>query len=456
MLRHLPRFRKARAALNQLAQRESWSRSDIEQFQLEKLNLLWKHAITHVPYYRELAAREHLPPRFDSLSQFSEQIPVLSRQTVQSGTDRFLSENAPAGKWKVSGGSTGLPTSFYWSHADHQQVLHAKYRLQQMWDVDFLDRFVFLWGHTASFAHGWKGRLARWIQPVKDWLRNRVRLSAYQLGSSDLQRHLHRIAQCRPTALYGYSTAMLLLAQEALRSRFTPDSLKAVFLTAEPTHAMICDTVQEAFHVPTVIEYGAAECELIAGQWRDGSLRVREDIVLLETVPRSDGRYDILLTVLANPSFPLIRYALGDVTDAPLRRPSQGFAILDSVLGRSNDCLQSRTGRLIHPTWLMSIVSQTSGVRRYQIRQKESGAVEVQIESDHAVSEAKLQHIVTSIREAVEGYPVRGTIIPHIQGTRAGKHRWVISELASLTKQSLICERNAQNNSTSHFSHSGS
>jgi len=42
---------------------------------------------------------------------------------------------------------------------------------------------------------------------------------------------------------------------------------------------------------------------------------------------------------LNNPSFPLIRYSIGDVTQAPLETPSAGFAILKSVDGRENDLL---------------------------------------------------------------------------------------------------------------------
>ena len=56
-------------------------------------------------------------------------------------------------------------------------------------------------------------------------------------------------------------------------------------------------------------------------------------VTQVETLPRDDARFDIVLTVLANPSFPLIRYSIGDITDAPLEIPARGRAILKNIAG---------------------------------------------------------------------------------------------------------------------------
>ena len=45
-----------RLALSELERRETWSRSEVEAFQLDRLNALWLDAVAHVPYYRQLAA----------------------------------------------------------------------------------------------------------------------------------------------------------------------------------------------------------------------------------------------------------------------------------------------------------------------------------------------------------------------------------------------------------------
>lgn len=430
LLRRLPRFRQAYRSLPELAEREQWSRSDIDCFQLERLNAVWSHAVLHVPYYRDLRAAADLPTRFTSLEDFRAAVPVLPRQNVQADPTRFCSVEATAGRWQISGGSTGSPTGFFWPHAAHHAVMQAKYRFQAMWGLDILDRFAFLWGHTASFAPGLPGLTARWTQPVADRLRNRLRLSAYQLGSRDLQRHLMRMERFQPAALYGYSTAVYLLAEESMAAGTNLKSLKAVILTSEPALDFIVRTTQDAFGVPAVIEYGAAECGLIAGQWPDGTLRVREDIVMVETLPREDGHFDVLLTVLVNRAFPLLRYVIGDVTDAPLKTPDRGFAILESVIGRQNDFLWSRSGTRIHPTLPLSIIEQTAAVRRYQVRQSPDGSIRVQVEPRGPGVQINTARIASGIREAVEGYPVSVEVTNSVGLSRAGKHRWIVSDFA--------------------------
>jgi phenylacetate-CoA ligase len=307
VLRLLPRFRQAYRAMDELAAREQWNRSAIEAYQLDRLNRLWFEAIHYVPHYRELFSAGNLPREFQSLDEFRRRVPCLSKQSVRDDAGAFLSERSEPGDWRRTGGSTGEPTRIFIGRGAHLAMLRAKYRFYASWGLDIFDRFAFLWGHGASFAPGWAGRSARLRQPVVDRMRNRRRLSAYHLGRDDLRRHLNEIDRFRPAAIYGYASAVYLLAREAIDTGFQCDSLRACILTAEPTYPHMVDTVGLAFSAPVINQYGATECELIAGEDRDGMLRVREDMVLLETLPRPDGGYDIACTELNNSSFPLIR-----------------------------------------------------------------------------------------------------------------------------------------------------
>jgi phenylacetate-coenzyme A ligase PaaK-like adenylate-forming protein len=69
LLKHLPRFQRAYRELDKLAERETWSREELTRWQLDRLNVMWQHAIGHVPYYARLAdeqrshARPNLPDR---------------------------------------------------------------------------------------------------------------------------------------------------------------------------------------------------------------------------------------------------------------------------------------------------------------------------------------------------------------------------------------------------------
>jgi phosphoenolpyruvate mutase len=426
----LPRFREAYRSLDTLEARERWSRDEIEAFQNERLNRVWAHAIAHVPYYRELAVSQSLPSRFANLAEFRAHVPLLPKAAVQAEPRRLLSENAAAGVWTRTGGSTGTPMDCYWATDAHREMLRAKYRFLASWDQDFFDRTAFLWGHSTSLKPGLRGCIARLRTPLEDRIRNRIRLSAYQLGRDTLRDYLRRIAAFRPTMLYGYSRALALLANEAEATGFRCDSLKLAVLTGEPTFQNYVATIERVFQISAVGEYGSVECGFIAGEGRDRVLQVREDVVLLETPLREDGRFDVVVTILNNPAFPLLRYMIGDVTDAPLDIPSRGFARLAAVAGRNNDLVINRSGAFLHSSHFDALFKyDTAAIRGFRVRQHPDGSLNVALELRDPEAKVDLNVLAAKLTALVEGYPVKIEVVEALPQSPAGKHRLVISDL---------------------------
>jgi phenylacetate-CoA ligase len=419
--------------MGELEARERWPRAAIEAWQLERLNAVWGHAVTHVPYYRRLRAERGLPAGFASLAEYRAAVPVLNKDEVKARRHDFLSERAGRGRWDRTSGSTGMPMIFFWGKAAHREMLRAKYRACAAWGIDIFDRTAYVWGGGAAMVPGWEGWLARLRKPVLDRMRNRRRFSAYDLGGKALRSILAELGRFRPALLYGFSRAVYMLALEAQASGFTCDALRLVSLTAEPAFPPMIRTVEKVFGVPAVMEYGATECGMIACEGPDRSMRVREDLFFLETLPRPDGRYDIVLSVLFNPSFPLLRYGIEDVTDAALDAPPEGFAVLRNIAGRNSDVLLSRNGRCIHPARIDALFEfeLPKGIRRYRVHQNADGALDVAVELDGPARPADVRKIEQTLHDLVEGYPVRLEFVSQVPQTAAGKHRLVTSELTS-------------------------
>jgi phosphoenolpyruvate phosphomutase len=430
LLRYLPRFRRAYKELEALAAREQWSRTDLQAFQLQRLNAVWAHAITHVPYYRWLATQKDLPPRFTSVQEFQATVPVLSKAVIRANPEDFLSEQAQRGHWTRTGGSTGTPMSCYWEQEAHLEMLRCRYRMQAQWGVDIFDRTAFIWGHSTTLKPGLPGLLARWRVPMEDWLRNRLRLSAYDMSRDALRRYLRLLAAFEPALIYGYSRALHLLAEEAQTCGWRSGGLKVIVLTGEPIFAHITAAVEHVFGAPAVGEYGAVECGFLAGEGPDRRLRVREDVAIVETVANDAGGFDLVITILNNPSFPLLRYAIADVTDAPLEMPSQGFAVLKSVSGRNNDLIVTRTGRRLHSARLDAFFKyENKHIRRFRVRQHADGALSVAVELDDPGSYLDAHTLECRLKELVEGQPIALQVVQAIPQTPAGKHRLVVSDL---------------------------
>lgn len=436
LARHLPRFRKARAAQRELSERESWPRERLQAFQLDRLNELWRHITLVVPHYRRMRAERALPPCFASVGQFASLVPVLDKSTVVANPREFLSESAPSGAWHSTSGSTGTPMRVFRSRADHQEMLRAKYRFYASWGADVFDRVAWLW----SARDGGKGA---WAQRIQDRLRNRLRLSAASLGEDALRDDLRRIERFRPAAIYGYSRAVYMLALAARSAGFRCDSIRFVCLTGETATAAMKRAVADAFGAPAIMEYGSVDCGFLAGESPDDrTMRVRADMALIETVERSDGLYDILVTALTNRSYPLLRYRIGDVTDQPIVWPACGMPVLHHIAGRDDDVLIARDGRPVHATAIDELFeTKFAGiVARYRVDQSADGAVCVTVElrkdGETVQSRFDADALARCVRESLDGARTMVRVVDAIGQTAAGKHRLVHSELAK-TRQMI-------------------
>jgi phenylacetate-CoA ligase len=427
LLNLVPRFRQARRSVEALAGQEGLTRTDIEALQLEHLNHVWQHAIGHVPYYQALAGGGGLPKAFANLDEYRAAVPVLRKPAVAADPERFRSDEAEAGFWKRTGGSTGRPLTVYWGEQAHREMLAARYRYYQAWGVDFTDRSAMLWGNSGALQPGWPGRRNRMRTPVEDRLRRRLRLSTYDLRDGTLTEYLRRIEAWRPATLYGFSSSVHLLATAAAGG-FDCPALRLVTLTGEPTFDYIREAVEQNLGAAATVEYGAAEAPIIASEMPDRTLRVREDLVYLETLPAEDGRFSIVISVLNNPSFPLLRYETADLTDTPLAADQEGFAILGNVAGRTGDLVITGSGTPMHLARIDAFFKyQVAGVRRFRLHQHADRTVRAMVEVEGTFEQERTARKLT---ELLDGLDVTIDVVEAIPSSEAGKHRLVMSDVA--------------------------
>lgn len=432
VLAYLPRFRDLDRVLRTYEDREHWSAADVAAFQLDRLNQVWANARTHVEHYRRLSLTHDLPDTFESIGHFTRAVPMLSKDLVRNEPQSFLADNRRPGSWHRTGGSTGTPTSIYWEHEAHLEMLRGKYRCEQAHGLHVFDRKVVFWGHAGSFSPGWRGIAERAARPFEDRLRNRLRLSAYDVTDEQLQRQIPIAQAFRPSSIYGYSCAVHLLARAADPGALP--SLKVAILTAEPACQMMLGEIEQRLDCRAAIEYGAVECGLMAYLMPDGKLHTRDDLVLLETVPNENGTYDIVVTVLGNSSFPLLRYAIEDTTPVPRMTPVKGFGVLQEIDGRRNDLLIGKNGRRLHSMAVKHKLEHWQEIRRFTVRQNRLGSLKVTVEpqASAVVSQSLLAMLQSEIQEMLEGFPVEIETVASLPGNLAGKHRWIISELADI------------------------
>ncbi len=171
------------------------------------------------------------------------------------------------------------------------------------------------------------------------------------------------------------------------------------------------------------------ECGIIANQDRSRKLRIREDRFFVETVAQDHGHYEILVTVLFNPCFPLLRYRIGDLATQKQHVDATGFATIESVCGRNNDFVVAKSGRLVHSIGVKHIFEQLDHVHRFRVAQRIDGSVKATMEVSDRDRDADFSRVSKQLGDLLEGFPVETSTVPVIAGNLAGKHRWVTSDL---------------------------
>jgi len=188
---------------------ESWSHAEIDEYQLQELRRVLRHAQEHCPFYRESFAAAGF--KAANLTSFGdlEKCPFLSKADLLHHRERMLSNAFPASArlYITTGGSTGVPVGFYLhkgiSRPKEQAFLEAAWKRGGYFDGA---RLALLRGHVTSSKSD--GKISKY-DATRDWLM----LSSYHLTVERLTLYLEELERFKPDLLYVYPSSALHLAE---------------------------------------------------------------------------------------------------------------------------------------------------------------------------------------------------------------------------------------------------
>jgi phenylacetate-CoA ligase len=145
----------------------------------------------------------------------------------------------------------------------------------------------------------------------------------------------------------------------------------------------------------------------------------------------------ILVTLLSNYSFPLIRYEIGDV--GPLSSEScecgRPFPLLKKVEGRTAEFLISTEGSYISPTYvihLIGVVHNPGFIRRFQLVQQNKKEFILRLEIEPSVNKGHLFQKKQDINSDLKAVLGTGAIlnmeeVSRIEETESGKFLYTVN-----------------------------
>lgn len=413
---------------------EKMSRDELLDFQRRRLCALLKHAVLHVPFYREWAKRAGVTDR-DVDSLHLSDFPIVTKADFRRDASSFQSEAYRLAEMRPAkaSGSSGEPFCF-WTHPRLADYGYAcLWRGLARHGIRPGDRRVYVWGQAFTFGNtALKIRIRHIRNRVRDWLNNTISINAYSLSERNVDDAIHRIEMFGPVYIHGYVSAIYQIARRLLDTNrnLAQLALKAVVTESEKLYDFQRQAIREAFAAPVVEHYGSVEFGVIAQEDPAGRLRINDDAFVVER--HEDGA--AVITNLQSAAYPFIRYRLGDLIEIdPTPEGTLPYSSLAKVVGRTVDMIPLPQGGAVHGVALAHVIDpHLSSVLKYQIRQTALTRFQIDLVSRGPLPESVTKQIDADLRKLVgEDVSIEIRQVADIRPASSGKYRWVLSEIDS-------------------------
>jgi phenylacetate-CoA ligase len=416
----------------ELEQSQWWTRERILRSQADRLRSFLCEIGTHVPYYRDLFRKAGFDPAAVGSVEDLRSLPHLDKPTIRAHTDALKSDRAGKLVRYNTGGSSGEPLVFYMGMGRVSHDVAAKWRATRWWNVDIGDTEVVLWGSPIEI-----GKQDR-VKAVRDRLFRSHLLPAFQMSDRQMDGYLESIRRLRPRMLFGYASALALLAGHAERQGrdMTDLGIRVAFATGETLYPEQRAVIERVFAAPVANGYGSRDAGFIAHQCPSGSLHQSAEHVVVELIdaagravePGEKG--EIVVTHLATGDFPFVRYRTGDmaVMGTEPCACGRGLPVLREVFGRSTDFVRTVSGNTMHALALIYEVRDRPGVRAFKFVQGEDLSLELLL----AAGPELTGEVEAGIRAGILKRMGEGTVltirrVDEIPPEKSGKYRYVVS-----------------------------
>jgi len=419
-------------------ERTQWLDADrLLQLQVQRLRNFLIEAGRSVPYYTDLFLRHDFDPATVNCVADLQRLPLLDKAGIRTNVAKLKSVEAGRLLRYNTGGSSGEPLVFYMGMGRVTHDVAAKWRATRWWGVDVGDPEVVLWGSPIEI--GSQDRVKR----IRDKLFRSHLLPAFQMSHERMDRYIGAIQRIRPRMMFGYASALALLAEHARSRGIALDRLgvRVCFATGETLYPAQRQSIEKVFGAPVANGYGSRDAGFIAHECPQGSMHLSAEHIVVELIgadgqpvaPGTQG--EIVTTHMATGDFPFIRYRTGDLAVMGLRPCvcGRGLPVLEQVLGRSTDFIRTQTGNAMHALALIYEVRDKPGVRSFKFIQAEDLSLELQIVAGPELNDEVEEAIRAGLLARMgEGAAITLRKVAEIPPEKSGKYRYVVSKAPAL------------------------
>jgi len=411
-----------------LEQSQWWPKSQIEEYQLDQLHLLLRHAYHNVPYYTKMFDNLGLQPRDILDIKDLRKLPYITKKILRDNWQDFRAKNYPVAKldYITTGGSTGIPLGIYVERGPAQATYTAYLQQVLRWSqCHFMHKQIHLMGFDKPWSYHGFGRV--------------LALSSLSMTSENLPVYIRKIMKFNPEFILGFPSALTILARY-LQENNLRLKIKAVVPSGETIEEWQRDFIKETFFCPVSGLYAHNEFAVFAGTCEEGNgyhLFPEYGITELiqETITSDDKNLaHIVATGFNNYAFPLIRYKTEDLCITTQRQCACGRShpLIENVIGRVQQFIVTKSNRLIPLTGFYGLVAKcTQHVKECQLLQEKEGEVQLFIVPEGNLTEEEEKCIFQSFTNKFHNdIYLQISYIDSLHRTPSGKTPFLIQKLS--------------------------
>ena len=416
------------------------SPAEIAKIRDERLERLLNYAAHRVPYYRERVSPGDGLDRFPILSKNDLHISFQQLKSPGLFSDSRHRTSGRGYSWTEvrSGGTTGVPARVIHDREFRDRGRASRLFSKYLCGFPYGTPYYYLWGSLPEL----QGQAEGPMKQLDQALAGRVPINAFRMNVEHMRSFLQQMISHPRPHLMTYVDVAERLVQWAKSHDFPMPRFHSIMACAGTVFEGNRRLLTDAFGGKVHNKYGSRECTDMVCENSSGELLIFANHVLLEVVDDSgravaegqSGR--ILVTLLGNHSFPLIRYEVGDmaIQGRPHGRTSP-FPNLYGIEGRISDFITSTRGDYVSPVTirhLVGVVHAQSGMERYQFIQYPGGRYELKVQLDPVISGTALEVLERGVVKDLvpllgPGAEFKVQRADNIQEGSSGKFRYVIN-----------------------------
>ena len=419
--------------LNLYKKRESYSKNQWNEYQTLALRKLLIHAYINVPFYTDLYSKHGF-----SINDFKNfeiddltKLPFLEKDDLRKfGTTTLLSKEKEKGDFYSSSGSSGTPTSIYFSKKMHQ-TWSALYevRVRNWAGMNYEIPRAMIGGRRVLPNSTSKKPFYRY-----NYAESQAYFSAYHISEENTKDYVDGLFKSKSEYLVGYAMSIYLLSKFIVKLQLKTPKLKAVLTSSEKLTNKMRSTIEEAFKCKVYDAYSGVEACGLISENNKGELLFSPDSGILEVLDKSGEKVifgeagEVVATGFLNYDQPLIRYRIGDRVKLSKNQDTAMLKI-DEIEGRIEDVVTNNDGKKM--VRFHSVFIGIPSIIMAQVIQETLNDIVIKLVVDKAYQLVNEAVIIKRIESQLGKVAIKFLYVKEIKKTKNGKFKAVISNITN-------------------------